>query len=301
MKRYIIPIISILILLVIYLNIETITTTFANILESKPKLVINRNNEYTKNYSFSYVSIEKDYIPYSYQDLLNIIYSTLNNGWDSFTFYCPKEYSDCLNDVKEISENNILLTNINNFVHPFNSFKNIKTIYDNSGEVTLKITKLYSEKQIREINKMVDTIIEETISNDMSDEEKIKTIHDYIINHTKYDVEKNDTGKSIYNSNIAYGPLIQGYGICGGYSDAMEIFLARFNIKNFKVASNSHVWNAVYVNNKWLNLDLTWDDPVASDNEDHLIYNYFLVTTEQIKNQDLENHDFDTLVYQELK
>ncbi len=301
MKKYFVPMIAIIVLLLVYFNINTITETFANILESKPKLVIERDNEYTKDYSFSYVNIEKDFVPYSYQDLLNIIYSALNNGWDSFTFYCPKEYSDCLNDIKSISENNILLTNINNFVHPFNSFKNIKTIYDNSGEITLKITKLYSKKQINEINKMVDTIIEETISDDMSDEDKIKTIHDYIINHTKYDILKNDTGNSNYESNIAYGPLIQGYGICGGYSDAMEIFLSKFNIKNFKVASKSHVWNAVYLNNQWLNLDLTWDDPVGNDNEDHLIYNYFLITTEQLKNQDINNHDFDTLVYQELK
>ena len=33
------------------------------------------------------------------------IYSTLNNGWETFTFYCPDEYTECLNDVDKISKN----------------------------------------------------------------------------------------------------------------------------------------------------------------------------------------------------
>ena len=301
MKKYILPGILILILLVVYLNIDTLTNTFADILESKPKIVVNPANNYTKNYKFKYVEPTNDYTPYSYQELLNIIYSVLNNGWDNFTFYCPDEYSTCIDDVKSISENEILLTHINNFVHPYNSFKNIKTTYDNSGEVNLKITKLYSKNEIREINDKVDEIINEKITSSMNTEEKIKTIHDYIINSTKYDSVKNNTGKSQYKSNTAYGALIEHYAVCGGYYDAMEIFLTKFNVKNFKIASNSHVWNAVYLNNNWLHLDLTWDDPVSTDNKDYLIHTYYLINTSALKAKDKTNHEFDTTVYQELK
>ena len=97
----------------------------------------------------------------------------------------------------------------------------------------------------------------------MNQEEKIRAIHDYIINNTEYDVERNETGTSNYDSNTAYGALIQGKAICSGYADAMALFLARFNIPNYKIASGTHVWNAVYINNTWLHLDLTWDDPVS--------------------------------------
>ena len=44
------------------------------------------------------------FVPYSYNDLLKIIYTTINYGWDSFTFYCPSEYEKCINDVENISK-----------------------------------------------------------------------------------------------------------------------------------------------------------------------------------------------------
>lgn len=301
MKRFLLPIFLISILFVVYLNIDKITTEFANILDNKPEVVTYPTNNYTKNYEFKYVKQTNNFTPYSYQDLINIIYSILNNGWDNFTFYCPSEYKNCINDIKSISENKVLLTHINNYVHPFNSFKKIKTVYDSNGEVNIKITKLYSKEKIILINKKVDEIINNNITNNMNEEQKIKTIHDYIINNTKYDTVKNTTGKSQYESNTAYGALIENYAVCGGYSDAMEIFLARFKIKNFKVASDKHVWNAVNINNNWLHLDLTWDDPVSSDNQDYLIYSYYLIDSEKLKNQDSTNHDFLKDIYPELK
>ncbi len=301
MKRFILPTILIIILFIVYLNIDFLTNTFADILESKPKIVINPANNYAKNYKFNYVEPTNEFTPYSYQELINIIYTVLNNGWDNFTFYCPDEYKTCINDLKNISENEVLLTHINNYVHPYNSFKNIKTTYDNEGEVNLKITKLYSKEEIKKINQKVENIINENINSSMNDEEKIKIIHDYIINNTKYDSLKNDTGESEYKSNTAYGALIEHYAVCGGYSDAMEIFLNKFNIKNFKIASQTHVWNAVYLNNKWLHLDLTWDDPVASDGNDYLLHSFFLIDTTNLKKQDTTNHEFDTNVYSEIK
>ena len=45
------------------------------------------------------------------------------------------------------------LSNINNFVHPYNSFTNIKTTISESGEINLEITYLYSEEEINILNK----------------------------------------------------------------------------------------------------------------------------------------------------
>ena len=35
-----------------------------------------------------------------------------------------------------------------------------------------------------------------------------------------------------YKSNIAYGPLFENYAICSGYTDLMELFLEKLNIKD---------------------------------------------------------------------
>ena len=144
---------------------------------------------------------------------------------------------------------------------------------------------------------------------------KIKTIHDYIINTTKYDVERNNNKTSKYKSFIAYGPLLEGYATCNGYTDAMALFLTKMGIPNFKVAmtpdtntkdEEGHVWNAIYLNNTWLHLDLTWDDPVSLDGKDYLEHTYFLITTkelEAIDNQDVQitEHNFKRNIYLELK
>ena len=136
----------------------------------------------------------------------------------------------------------------------------------------------------------------------MNDEKKIKVIHDYIINNTEYDKVRNDEGDSNYKSNTAYGTLLQHQAICSEYADAMELFLNKLNIKNYKIASKTHVWNAVLINNNWLHLDLTWDDPV-SDRGPILDYKYFLINNQELKDADGdigETHNFDKNVYLEF-
>ena len=106
-------------------NIETITDFVVSKLDNTKEVVILDSNKYHKDASYKFVQETTDFVPYSYHDLLNIIYSVINNGWNSFTFYCPKEYSECISDIKSISTNDTLLTQINNYANPFNSFSSI--------------------------------------------------------------------------------------------------------------------------------------------------------------------------------
>lgn len=81
----------------------------------------------------------------------------------------------------------------------------------------------------------------------------------------------------------------------------MAIFLNRWNVPNFKVASNTHIWNAVYINNKWLHLDLTWDDPVSiNSDKNNLIHKFYLIDTETLESYNIDDHEFDKIIYQEL-
>ena len=296
MKKTFSLIILILISLFLFLNVDRFSDYIANFLKDEKKVYIANPNDYSKDYDFMFVQESKNYVPYSYQALLNIIFSTLNNGWDTFTFYCPDEYENCLKDITSISKDTTLLSNINNFVHPFNTYSKIGIITNTSGEVTINVTKLYSAEDIEKLNRGVDETISDNITLDMSDDDKLLKIHDYIINNTRYDVNK------INNASFtAIGPLFKGTAVCSGYADLMAIFLTKFNIKNFKVASDTHVWNAVYINGEWLNLDLTWDDPITKDRDvDTLQHDFFLVKTEKLLEFDIKDHKFDTTIYQEL-
>ncbi len=267
------------------------------------KIIIEDANQYKLNYNFLYLGETDNFYPNNKKDLINIIYTVLNNGWENFTFYCSEEYVDCIDDVEEISRDPSFLSLLNNFVHPFNSYNVIYTNYNTLGRVTLKIDKVYHENEIEILEKKVDELYSELINDKMNTKEKILTIHDYIVNNTSYDNERADAIVNnntdyvpIYQSHKAVGPLIQHMAICGGYSDAMSLFLIKMNIPNYKISNDDHVWNYVYLNNNWYHLDLTWDDPVTNTNEDLLIHDYFLITTEELfklKN----NHQFNEEVF----
>ena len=302
MKKLIFPLILLLLIGVELYYLDDITLYVAKLLNNHPDLIIAARNEYAKDYDFLYVQQSNDYIPYSYGDVKNIFYSVINNGWDEFTFYCPEEYTNCIKDVQTISNDAIILTNLNNYAHPLNSFYTLNTSYSDSGEVNVTLYKLYDENKLKMINKEVDNIIKNNITSSMSIKDKINTIHDYIINNTTYDVERNENGTSAYESNTAYGTLFQHKAICSGYADTMAIFLSKFGIENYKIASETHVWNAVKIDNKWYHLDLTWDDPV-SEYKDILDHKYFLISTNELVEADgeLTEHIFDKSVYLEFK
>ena len=149
----------------------------------------------------------------------------------------------------------------------------------------------------------MDELEKELVSEDKSTVDNIRNIHDYIINHTKYDSDRSDKQIIKYKSDIAYGPLFEGYAICGGYTDLMELFLERMDVKSYKVSSDQHVWNAVYLDNdnEWKHLDLTWDDPVASDGNDYLEHKFFLIDTKTLLTQETTQHDFNQEIYREVK
>lgn len=301
-------------ILLTLINADKISNFLTNTIANKNHLTIEKGNNYTKDYNFLYVSNSINYIPYSYNDLIDIIYSIINQGWKEFTFYCPTEYETCIKDISNLSKDDLTLTHINNYVHPYNSFETLKTSITESGEINIKVDYLYTKEEIKTINKYVDKVITDLYNKKNDDFENIKKIHDYIINNTKYDITRNDTGKSDYKSYNAYGPAVLGYATCNGYADIMAIILSKLNYENYKVAttseeisykSNGHIWNAVKINNEWLHLDLTWDDPVSSDGKDYLYHKYFLVTTEEMLKADdgnvkVEEHNFNKSIYQEF-
>ena len=83
----------------------------------------------------------------SKKELIGVLFSVINSKVDKYTFYCPSEYSKCLKDIEEISNDELLLTHLNNFVHPYNSFTNIKTTIAESGEITITVKLLYQGGQ----------------------------------------------------------------------------------------------------------------------------------------------------------
>ncbi len=260
------------------------------------------NNHYAGNSNYQFVQLTNQFTPMNRKDIINIYYTVLNSGMEDFTFYCPKTYENCIEEVNQISNDQLLLSNINNFVPVYNSFQNMETEFDTLGKVTIHITHNYTEEDINILNQTIQSIMQETITEEMTPQDKIKAIHDYIIDHTRYDVNRSDHQITTYRSDTAYGALIEHYAICGGYADSMKLFLEELKIPSYKISSENHVWNFLLLDGNWYHLDLTWDDPISSTPEEDLLeYDYFLITTEQLKSLEGKQHLFDETIYQEAK
>ena len=267
-----------------------------NIFNRKEFIIAKANDYYLEN-DIKYVQNFTDDVS-SKQELLNYIYYVINTGSDYADGECTKEYTNCVEDIKQIAEDEKTLSILNNFVHPYNSFKTVSFTYNTSGTFSLIVEHLYSKEDITQINSIVESKIAELISDNMDNYDKIKAIHNYIIDSSTYDSLKNDNiNDDTYKSNTAYGVLIQGYGICSGYSDAMAIFLDYLGIENYKISNDTHIWNLVHINGTWRHLDATWDDPISKYNENR--DTYFLIDYPTLEKLNDNTHSFDKSIYKE--
>ena len=74
-------------------------------------------------------------------------------------------------------------------------------------------------------------ILDEVIKDGMSDYEKELAIHDYIVNNCSY-------GASAANDNSeysAYGAIVNGKAVCGGYAAAMNLLMKFLQIRLIRV------------------------------------------------------------------
>ncbi len=300
MKKFIYYLTLIALVVLVYIFREPIVKYIFERINPKDEVNFNYRNSYYLKYKYKFFDELTDFKIENQQDIFNTYYTVTNNGYDKFKFYCPEEYDNCLNDVKSLVFDQKKLSLINGFVHPFNTFQNIRTEYNSLGEVNLEIIKTYTPEDIVKIQEKMQEIIKNEIKDERDPKKIIRIIHDYVINHTKYDKERADNNIIKYRSNTAYGVLFEGYGICGGYTDTMALFLDYYDIPNFEISSENHIWNAVFIDGKWLHLDLTWDDPIVSTGEEVLSDTYFLITTERLKEINDVQHNFNLDIYKEL-
>ena len=270
----------------------------------KDSVIIKSANEYYKNSNFLLVQNTDEFIVKDKSQFLNIIYTALNYGWENFTFFCNYTYKTCSDDFYDIIENTDYIQAINNYINPLNSYNTINFTIDSLGKINIELQKTYTQSQITQINEVINNFINENIQATQNDRQKIKLFHDFIIENTVYDQDFQldmDKNSYIYHPYNAYGPLIEGKGICSGYSDAMAIFLDKIGVKNYKVSNKEHIWNLVYLDSTWYHLDLTWDDPVTSNGQQVILYDFYLITTEELTIKGTSQHDFNPELYLEIK
>ena len=157
LKTKITTIISFLIIILIALlsyNYKDKLYKFYNKLFYQEEITKITYNDYYKNNDYLYVQNTTDFRAKNNDHLKNIFYTIINSGVSSFTFYCNENYKECLTDVEKLANDQTKLSNINNYVHPFNSFKKIYVTYSDKGKITVKIDKTYTDEEITEFHSL---------------------------------------------------------------------------------------------------------------------------------------------------
>ena len=135
------------------------------------------------------------------------------------------------------------------------------------------------EKAVAEIENVKKDLLRNASGNNY---DKMKYIHDWIVENVKY-----DTVNSKNTSNI-YGCLVNRTVICEGYARTFKYLMDELDIPCVLVSgiavdddgkSERHAWNYVYIKNNWYAIDTTWDDPIIIGNgrvDESIKYKYFL-------------------------
>ena len=124
-------------------------------------------------------------------------------------------------------------------------------------------------------------IVAAEIKPNMSQHEKVKVLHDYVVENVTYDHSLNQ------GVNAPYFALKGGKTLCNGYAMLIYMLLKEVGI-DVRLASGSagiggnteyHAWNMVKLDNTWYHLDATWNDY-----DDGIVrYDYYLVSDAKLK------------------
>lgn len=153
-------------------------------------------------------------------------------------------------------------------VNPFNIvLKQYDVAYKDLNEHTLYTSHHIELQCMDERYETAQRIVKERLSHmddTLSINEKIQWIHDDIIKHSAY---QENIQESI-DENAPYfqasGVLLDGRGVCSGYSRAFMMMAQEADIPALYVSSEqmNHGWNYVYDGSSWRYIDVTWDDPL---------------------------------------
>ena len=217
----------------------------------------------------------------SEHEIIDLFYVLNREFMTEFTF----RTSQTTRRLREYCER----SNVVNLEYFYNAFTNI----DQLGEGRYRVTIEYLpdvdtvRKYHNEAVAAADRIIATKITPGMTDAERVRVLHDYLVTSCEYDIENYKSGKITQVSRLAYGALVDGKAVCQGYCAAFSLLCDRAGVRCFVVGGNapnssdSHAWNVVLIDGKKYYIDTTHDDPVP-DRKNSVSHKYFCLTEEEM-------------------
>ena len=166
--------------------------------------------------------------------------------------------------------------------------------YVNNYSVTTVTTTGYSGKLAVNVSQKADqaanAVIASIIKPGMSDYQKVRAIHDYLVNNVNYDYANllsNTLPASVFT---AEGALVQKSAVCQGYAEAFCLLAHKSGLYSEMVYGYantvSHAWNIVKIGSDYYHVDTTYDDPIINGqvvpDGSNISYDYFLLSDTEL-------------------
>jgi len=252
---------------------------------------------FTSRVSFATASSpdsNSQYTVYNSSDMQNALEQAMLNLQPSITIHTADYYGDPSGEFEATM--NRAIQNIEQETGLFNLVKEWR-YQGNSRVLNVGFVYLYSWPQLVQLNKKCDEIVESLLHDNQSDYDREKLIHDYTINHCRYDYQNYKNDSIPISSRTAYGVIVMGTGVCQGYAEAINILCRKAGLPSLIITGRAfgedHAWNLIKIAGRYCQLDVTADDPVNENGTDSLSYVYFNLNDKEMQ----KDHQWDSAHY----
>ena len=228
--------------------------------------------------------------------IYDVIYEALNRSEESITFFNAPE--DAV-----IEAYTQLVYEHPEFYWADYGYSGTTTTLGSQTQLKLEPKMVESRAEIIHKRQQLDEAVESILSGVPAgtDFEKALYVHDYLVLNTEYDIavyrqlQDSENQSLLHDATNAYGCLVNHSAICDGYAKAFQLLMNRLGIEAGRVSGTAgggaHAWNFLVLDGEPYYVDVTWDDPVSSEEvgtqTGRVSHAYFCITTDAL----LEDHE----------
>lgn len=209
--------------------------------------------------TLSYVPMDEDFIDNLPSDLryLNLHGDQYLTDLTNLPFVCP--------NLEELRITQCYGVTNFDFIKDFPNLKEFIITGETIGVTPELIDYLNSRgithnlnNELVELDKAVEDIVKSIITDEMSEDDKMDAIANYVINNMKYDKSAliNNSEASNYNEK-AISLALKGKGICANYAAFTSVLCSKAGITSYYVTDSNHAWNLVKLDEKYYYVDTT--------------------------------------------